>query len=650
MVGPAAPAAGSRASGRRGWANPLRIERHRRSRPQLCFGSMDSYWRMARQMLRYRRMVVLSLVCALFGATGLGVGIVAALPVLRNILDPAQRRGLPELAGDLNADLPAFARIPGGVVDRLPPGPYAAIVWIVVGLSVLAILGGLANFLHARLAMSVVYRTIANIRRQVFRRVVRLPMSVVLVEGVSDTISRIVNDTMTLAGGLNALLSKAVTQVGKGLAAFVAALVIDWRLTLGVSVVAPGIAWVIRRISRTVRQASTRALEKQADLYGAAAEALEGLRVVKVHTAERYEAGRFHRINKDVMRQTVRARAARAFSSPLNEVMGLLVLGVLTVAVSKPIIDQRFGLDAATFLMTLGALGLAAASLKPVAGIVNDIQAAGAAADRVARLLDAEPEPGHGAKLPKLARHVESLRFEGVRYAYPGAAEPAIDGVTLEIAHGETVAVVGPNGSGKTTLLAMVPRLFDPDAGRVLIDGHDLREHSVRSVRRQIGVVTQETVIFKASVRENIAYGAENASPSRIEEAAVRARAHEFICDLPRGYDTIIGERGMTLSGGQRQRIAIARAVLRDPSILILDEATSMIDSESEARIAAALEEFTAGRTCLIVAHRLSTVLSADRIVVMERGRIVGEGLHDRLLETSPAYRQIAARQLVPAE
>jgi len=599
-------------------------------------------------MLRYRAAVIGAMCCALFGATGLGVGIVAALPVLRNILDPSQRQGLPELAVGFNEKLPGFAQIPEGVIASLPEGPYAAIAGIVGSLAVLAVLGGGANFLHAWLSMRVVYRTITSVRRQAFHRVLRLPLAAVLADGVTDAISRIVNDTITLASGLMALLSRAVTQVGKGVAAFVAALVINWKLALTAAVVAPVIAVVIRRISKTVHHASRGALERQADLYGAAAEALQGLRVVKVHTTERYEAGRFHRINKGVMREMVRALTARAISSPLNEVMGLLVLGGLVLLVSRPILDQR--LDPASFLMTLAALGLAAASLKPLATIVNELHTAAAAAERIVAVLDSESEPGHGAGLPKLPRHTASVGFEGVWFTYPNASEPALAGVDLEIPSGQTVAVVGPNGSGKTTLLAMVPRLFDPDKGRVLIDGHDIREYSVRSLRRQIGVVTQETVVFHASLRENIAYGAENATPARIEQAAARARAMGFIQEMPDGLDTVVGERGLTLSGGQRQRIAIARAILRDPAILILDEATSMIDSESEAEIAAAIEEFTADRTCLIVAHRLSTVLSADRIVVLDRGAVVGEGSHGALLESCPIYRQIASRQLVHAE
>lgn len=593
-------------------------------------------------MLRYRQMVVLSLVCAVIGAAGLGVGLLGALPIVNTIL--GERQGLGELIAKAN-DSALPVHIPPGWADALPDGPFTAVVVIIVGLGVIAIIGGIANFLHAWLAIRVVQRTIAGIRRELFRRVLRLPLRVTALEGSSDAISRIVNDTTQLAGGLTALLSKAVAQILKGLGALVAALVLDWRLTLIAAVGAPVVAVIIRAIASRVRRASRKALESQSDLYGAASEAMRGLRVVKVHTAERYEGGRFHRINKEVTRQTIRARTLRAMSSPISEVLGLFALGGLVLLASKLVLDEL--LDPAVFLTTLAALGIAAATLKPLTGIINEIQASAAAAERITDLLGAPSEPGHDPTLPRLPRHSESLVFEDLRFTYPGAESPALAGVTLRIEHGQTVAVVGPNGSGKTTLLSFVPRLFDPDAGRVLIDGHDVRDASVRSLRRQIGVVTQETVIFHATIRENIAYGASGVTEERVIAAATRARAMDFIAELPRGLETVVGEQGATLSGGQRQRLAIARAILRDPAILILDEATSMIDADSEARIAEALGEFTADRTCLIVAHRLSTVLGADRIVVMDAGRVVDQGRHDELLARCGVYQQIAQHQLV---
>ncbi len=612
---------------------------------------MDSFWSFARRMLRYRALVVAGLVFAFLSAGGLGVGIVAIKPVLDIVLGDAdsevQSRGLPEIAEQLNTDSPIAGWIPQGFIDALPHGPFTAVVVILAALGLLSILGALANFLHQYYALSVVHRTVANVRREAFSTVVHLPLKEVVAQGSGDAISRIVNDTNQLAQGLNAMLSKTVAQVTKGVAAFVAALVLNWPLTLAALIVAPLLYTVIRKLGKRIRRAARRALESQAGLYHAATEALQGLRVVKVHTAERYEQGRFHKINKEFLRQQLRVRTARAIASPLVEVLAIFAVGSLTLAAVWLILEGR--LEKSDFLLTISALGLAGASLKPVTGLVNDIQQSSAAADRLGRLLEAEREPGHGSQLPKLPRHERSIAFEEVVFTYPGASGPALDGVSLSIEHGQTVAFVGPNGSGKTTLLALVPRLFDPEKGRVLIDGADVADYSVRSLRRQIGVVTQETVVFRGSIRDNIAYGSSNVTEDRIRDAARRAGADGFIEKLPESYATVCGEQGLTLSGGQRQRLAIARAILRDPAILILDEATSMIDAESEGRIAEAVEDFARGRTCLVVAHRLSTVVGADSIVVMDAGRIVDQGTHDELLQRCEIYRQLATRQLVPA-
>ena len=606
---------------------------------------VHTFWTFARRMLRYRLTLVMAIVFASLSAGGLGAGLLALKPVLDNIL--GDRKDLPVLAREFNAKAGPNWQIPDWIIQSLPTGAFTAVFWIMLALGLLTVLGAAANFLHAYLSLSIVNLTTTNIRRDAFHRVLRLPLKDIVVGGPSDAISRIVNDTNNLGSGFNALLSKAVAQVTKGVAGLVTALVYDWKLAGAALLVGPLLAAVIRKLGKRIRRASRHALESQGGLYGAAVEALQGLRVVKVHTTERYEAGRFHRFNKEVMRQLNRVRTARAIASPAVEVMSIFALGSLVLVAAYNI--DRQNIDPSNFILTLMALGVAGAALKPLTGILNDIQSAAGAADRLAELMNASPEAGHDNRLPKLARHAQNIRFEDVTFTYPRSSRPALDRVTVDIRHGQRIAIVGPNGSGKTTLLALVPRLFDPNpgGGKVFIDGRDIREVSVRSLRRQIGVVTQETVLFRGTIRANIAYGAEDATEDRIIAAAKMARAHEFIVAMPQGYETPVAEQGMTLSGGQRQRIAIARAILRDPSILILDEATSMIDADSEAKIAEAITEFSVGRTCLIVAHRLSTVINADRIIVMDAGRIVDDGRHAELMHRCGVYRLIAENQLV---
>lgn len=632
---------------------------------------LKHFWTYARMMLRYRLTMAVALGCAMLSAGGLGAGILGIKPILDQVLgNPDARKGLPELAADLNATIakqaPWLPRVPRAWIDGLPDGPFTAVFWIVVGLGVLTVIGATFNFLHAYLSLTVISRTIAEIRTLAFDRVIHLPMGTVLKVGPSDLISRIVYDSAALSVGLNALISRALAQASKGVVALFVALWFDWRLTLAALVAGPIVYTIIRKLGKRINRASRSALEGQASLYHAANEVLSGLRVVKVHTAEDRESARFDALSREVVRQEFKVRTARALSSPLVETVTLVVLGSLSLVAVKAILTND--LDATTFFIVLGSLGVAGASLKPLSGLANDMSQADAAAGRLSELLSHQVERGQSPGLPTIERHRRSIEFENVSASYAGAGKPAIDGVSLSIPFGQTYAFVGPNGSGKTTLLSLIPRLLECESGRVLIDGADVAGVSVRSLRSQMAVVTQETVLFKGTIRDNIAYGAnlpaDAAQADRvIRDAARRARAEDFILAKPGGYDHALGEGGSGLSGGQRQRLAIARAILRDPAVLILDEATSMIDAESEARIAEAISEFVAeshakaehadgssgrgGRTCLIVAHRLSTVLAADQIVVMDQGRIVDRGTHANLLKRCDLYRTLAREQLM---
>ncbi len=611
---------------------------------------MKDFWHLARLLLRERRLLILSIVFAFIGAGGLGAGLLGLAPVVDNILDPQKGRNLPVLVAELNGKIGGV--IPTSWIDALPTGKFDAVFWIVIALALVAVLGAICNFLHAYLSMTIIGRTVAKIRDDVFVHVTHMPLRAITTGGPSDFVSRVVYDTAQVGSGFSGILSKALSQVLKGAFAVMAAAIADWRLTLAALPLALVSGAFIRWTGKRVRRAARGGLEAFGELYHTSAEVVQHMRVVKTSTSEATEGSRFHAINMEALRQDMRVRSMRSLASPVVEVLALFVLGSLTLVAVKLIMDGH--LDRANFIIVLSSLAIAGASLKPLTSLQHDLQTSSAAAVRIMEVLR-QPREEQGETKPAIARHRLSIRFEKVTFTYPGAETPSVADVELAIKQGETVAFVGANGSGKTTLLSLIPRLFDPDAGagaggagggRVMIDDVDIRSVSLKSLREQIGVVTQETVMFKGTIRQNIAYGLPGAGDAQVADAARRARATDFINTKPGGLAFQLGEQGSGLSGGQRQRIAIARAILRDPAILILDEATSMIDADSEAKISEALAEFARGRTCLIVAHRLSTVVHADRIVVMDKGRIVDIGKHADLLERCDAYRAIAQNQL----
>ncbi len=614
----------------------------------------NAFWAFARAMLRYRAQVACTIILSVISALTLGVGLVGTTPVLRAILQA--KSNMQVLAGDWNTRMDKSAqvfppagwlRLPPGTIARLPTDPFESLAWIMGALVILTIIGATATFLHQYLSLTIVNRTITNARRRAFQAVLRAPLRSVIASGPTDAVARIVNDSTQLAGGLNVLLGKTVLSASKGVAGFAAAFFLNWRVSAVALLVTPLLYTIIRKLGKRIRRASERALEGQGELLGVATESLQALRVVKAHDAEAFESGRFHRVNKRVFQELNRVRTARAVASPLTETITLIALCGMTLVVAKAILSQ--GIDPATFIMAIICLAVAGASFKPLTALVHDIQSSTPAAERLRELILRAPEPGHERSLPALPRHQKAIEFRNVTVTYPGRDEPALRSINLTIRHGERVAFVGPNGSGKTTALSLVNRMFDPDQGQVLIDGTDITKAKVRSLRAQVGVVTQETVLFRGSIRSNITYGATgvDTSDQAVIAAAKRARAHDFIQTLPQGYETPVAEQGLSLSGGQRQRIAIARAILRDPAILILDEATSMVDAESEARIAEALAEFSKGRTTLVVAHRLSTVVHSDRIVVFDAGRIADVGTHAELLQRCGVYQRLAKDQLL---
>ena len=604
------------------------------------------FWSFARRMLRHRALATGTLVFSVLSAGCLAAGLLAVGPMLEIILGGDPSANLRTAVESLVAERPALAPlVPAGLVELLPTDRFAGVAIILGGLCLLTVFGALANFLHQYCSLTLSTATVAEIRLETFRHALRLPLSTVLRRGPAEIVSRVARDTAELERGLSALTSKALAQLTKGVAAFAAAVWFDWRLTIVAVIVAPAIGAVLRKFGKRIVRGSRNTLKAHEDLLRASNEAMQGLRGLKTATAERTARRRFGRANRAVVREDRRVRIARAIASPLVEAMAIFAIAGLALLAAHEILSGR--MDFERFLMSLASLGVAGGSLRPLTGLMNDIQASEAPAQRLAEILEIPAEGLRERDLPALPRHARSIEFEAVRFRYEGADRDALRGVDLAIRHGEFIAIVGPNGCGKTTLASLLVRLFDPSEGSVRIDGSDVRGVNLRSLRGQIGVVPQEPLLLGASIRENLLLGAGEVPDGALERALRLAHADGFVGALPQGVETVLGEGGSGLSGGQRQRLAIARALVREPAILVLDEATSQIDAESEAQISAAIDDFRAGRTLLAIAHRLSTVRSADRIVVLEDGAVRDVGPHAELLERCDLYRRLVQTQLV---
>ena len=601
----------------------------------------SAFWIFARRLLRRPLACAAALGLAFISAGGLGAGLLSLGPILQLIL--GESSSLRSLVESKVAEHP-WLPISAGVVQMIPEDRLAGVAVVLAGLFGLTIFGATANFLHQYLSLSLCTRLVAEVRLEAFRHAIRLPLLSVVRRGASEFTTRIINDCSALQGGLSILTGRAIAQLTKGITALAAAIWFDWRICVVCLIVGPAMAVVLRKLGKQIRGGIKGSLKEQEGLLRLTTESLQGLRAVKTATAERVMLRRFNRSNDSVVRQELRVRMARAIASPLIELLALVVVMGLALLAASEIIEGKLTFD--DFVLALGSLAVASGSLKPVTAMLSDIQAAEAPAERLLELFDLELEESvQSRRLPDIARVRSSISFDGIGFTYPGAEHPAVSGLSLEIRAGERVAIVGPNGCGKTTLLALLTRVADPDSGRVSLDGIDIRSRNVRSLREQMGVVTQEPMVLRASIADNITLGKGGVTRDDVVAAASRALAHDFISRLPEGYDTVVSEQGASLSGGQRQRLAIARALLRNPSILILDEATSQVDGESEEQISRAVTSISRQCTVITVAHRLSTMLAADRIVVMDGGRVVDSGQHGELLARCSTYQRLVTSQ-----
>ena len=501
---------------------------------------------------------------------------------------------------------------------------------------------GAANYAQTTLVSYVGLRIIADNQTRLYAHLQRMDLAFFQSRPTGTLISRFTVDIALM----RAAVSNALTGFGKDALSLVGLIVVmfiqDVRLAVVAFLVFPVAVIPIVRLGRRMRRVSANTQEEMGQFTTLLQQTFQGVRVVKAYAMEPYEKGRIRAIVERVFELTLKSARTRALSSPIMETLGGLAVALVIVYGGLRVIDAD--IDPGSFFSFITALLLAYEPLKRLANLNASLQEGLAGAQRLFDMLDTEPAITERPGARALAPREGAIRLEGVRFAY-GNGAPALDGVTLEVPAGRTVALVGASGAGKSTILNLIPRFHDVADGAVTIDGVDVRDATFASLYANIALVSQEVTLFDDTVRANIAYGRAAAGEDEIVAAARAAGAEGFIRELADGYDTVVGEQGIRLSGGQRQRLAIARAILKDAPILLLDEATSALDTESERHVQAAMKKLMRGRTTLVIAHRLSTVIDADSITVIERGRVAEAGTHAQLLGAGGAYARLHALQ-----
>jgi len=615
---------------------------------------MAIFLRLLKYVRRYWRNLTISIVCTIFFSLFSGISIYLSIPLLRVLFDQAA----PTISQSRPGTLPSVGRNWGsGIVDQVSRSfqdfvfggsQSEALLRICAIMLIAFLLKNLFDYLRAYSLAYVEQGVIKDLRDGLYRHIHQLSLGYFTNERTGNLISRVTNDVNVLQGSVAAIFLNLIREpllivVFVGIAAY-----ISWQLTLLSFVVFPFSLLIISRIGIRLHRESGVVQEKIADITSVLQETISGVKVVKAFGMEDFENRKFARETLDYFRQVLRITRIRNLASPTTEFLSVAAGVVIIWFGGRQVLGGQ-GLTPAEFIGFLLVIFQVMPPVKELTSVVNRFQESSAAGERVFEILDTQPKVRNAPDAICVRDFKDRIEFRDVSFSYDEFSRvnetngvPVLKSLNLCVHKGEVLAIVGPSGGGKTTLVDLVPRFYDPTGGQILLDGIDLRKIDIKSLRDQIGIVAQETILFNDTIRNNIAYGLDECPMDRITEAAKAANAHEFIEQTPLAYATIVGERGTKLSGGQRQRISIARALLKNPPIMIFDEATSSLDSESEILVQQAIERLMQNRTTFVIAHRLSTIRNADRIIVIDDGQIIQEGRHTDLIEERKGlYRKL---------
>ncbi len=600
------------------------------------------------RLLRYIRpywfQLLVSVVCLAMVGLLDAFRVLLVGPIFDRVLNPHSQ----------SRDLPLFTVPHTHVVVQLrwfvPEHFHNPWTMVAFALVTATILKGIFDYVGTYLVNYAGFGMITDLRDELYASTLRRSVAFFHKHSTGTLLSAIVNDIEKVQYALSTVLAESLQQFFTLLFTLAVVIVLGGRLAWVLAIFVPFILMAARRIGSRVRSTTRRGQDKLAEIQNILHETITGVRIVKAFCMEAWETHRFREAARRLFRANLRSVAAAALSSPLMDMFGAVAIAVLLL-IGREYIKRNIFTEGVFFAFIVAVFKLYE-PVRKFAQFNNNFQQAIGASSAIFSYLDCGDDIQETPNAIVLPPFHQGICFEHVHFSYHNGEEgrEVLNDINLSIAPGEVVAIVGSSGGGKTTMVHLLPRFFDVTGGRLLIDGHDVRDLKISSLRSQVAMVTQDTILFNASILNNIAYGHPETSRQRVEEAARAALAHDFILGLPEGYDTVIGERGLMLSGGERQRISIARAILKDAPVLVLDEATSALDTESESLVQSALQNLMTGRTVFVVAHRLSTVRRADRIIVLENGMIVDEGNHERLMARTGTYRRLYELQFEDVE